>query len=481
MAPEQLLEASHGQDQVAPQTVTIAIDDRRPAQLDTQLGVHLTLTRQRQPLVDHVLLGLQVEHAADALPGQLMQLLGRHRAAAEQERLVDRVVEDHDAIVARRNAGERLRERATAAVLGSRTTVSLHDGRWRNATLALLAPLLACGGSGAPSQTPLPAASDDPQAPAPSAEPPSAAPTASVRPAPPPAPRVPLVELGSWTLELDQRAKSIALGKRRVAALTGESLDATAVWMRDAGVWRELAFPVSLLPKDGAHDAAWVWFGRDDRPRVMGFRQDGVVQRQLYWRWKGNWRGRPGEIGRLDAEPPAALFGILGHDDPEVVCKQGDTCIIKRLSGWTYIPSPDQWHAVAIAGGSAFAVGHGSALRIDDGDQGWRPISDEVPWKHPESVTALAGGRLWVSTRGEVHHWDGSRWSSAPSPLAESRGIWARAADDVWLTGKKGIAHFDGSKWYRLATPIGSFRAVTGTSDEVWVAGYSGVWVGRGM
>ena len=105
----------------------------------------------------------------------------------------------------------------------------------------------------------------------------------------------------------------------------------------------------------------------------MGYRQIQQQQRQLYYRWKGNWRAKAGEIGRLDGGKPAALFGILGHDDPEVVCKLGDICIIKRLTGWTMVPVPAAIHRVAIASGKAYAVGPRSGLWMTKKDKRWRP------------------------------------------------------------------------------------------------------------
>ena len=342
--------------------------------------------------------------------------------------------------------------------------------------------LAACAG---PPPAPIPVSAPAADAPPPETTTSIASPAPSASAANAPAPvQPPTIELGSWKAELSEPTVSIAIGQRRVAALSLVGVDPLVVWMRDAGTWKKLPFPKTLFPQKGQHDALSVYFGRDDRPRVMGFRNVGIeTQRrfdfqQLYYRWKGNWRAKSGEIGRLMQKPPAALFGILGHDDPEVVCKLGDECIIKRLTGWTMVPSPQVLHHVAIAGGSAFAVGANSALRIDDKDKAWRKISDTVPWKEASGLWASPNGMLWVCSGEQVHHWDRTRWTSVRVPLKVTRGIWGRAPDDIWIVGRDGVAHHDGDRWRKLRTPIGAFEDVTGTADETWVAGRSGVWVG---
>lgn len=310
-------------------------------------------------------------------------------------------------------------------------------------------------------------------------------PTSTARPSPNPAPARPAPEVRTkshldWELSLEKPTLSIAVGKRRVAVLTGTTPGRpTSTYMRDAQVWRELPLG-SLAPGDGETDHLRIYFGRDDRPRVMGYRQKGVVQSQRYYRWKGNWRGKPGEIGRLDADPSAALFGILGHDDPEVVCKLDDICIIKRLTGWSMVPVPDRIHEVEIANKSAFAVADGSALRIDDGDQAWKKLSPEVPWTSaPTALWPVDEGSVWVTDGNELFHLDDEGWHTSASPIERPRKLWGRAADDVWLAGKGGLAHFDGRFWSRLESPKGDFRDVNGNENDVWVAGRNGVWRGR--
>jgi hypothetical protein len=322
---------------------------------------------------------------------------------------------------------------------------------------------------------------------------PSHAPVAPVAPAAPaapageapaavePAPGAPAIELGRWTRELAEPAISIGVGKRRVAVLTTKSGRYASAWMRDGTKWSDLKLPERMLAGEGERDALRIWFGRDDRPRVMGarYRADGSGA-MVYLRWKETWRDKAGEIGRLDAVPLAPLFGILGHDDPEVVCKLGDTCIIKRLTGWTMIPPPPEELWVELSGKHAVGVGATTAWRL--GEDGWKALSETVPWAAaPGGLWASAGDTVWVTepAKNRLHRWDGAGWSSHPSPQAEPRAIWGRGDDDLWLAAGGGAAHWDGQRWSRLAEPKGSLSDVRGGFDgAIWLAGETGVWRG---
>ena len=343
----------------------------------------------------------------------------------------------------------------------------------------ILIALAACGPA-APSATPSPAPISSP---APIASPDPSAPKATAEQAVDEAvPERPTTERGTWKQELAEPASSVGVGKRRVAVLTTKNGEVASAWMRDGGKWSDLKLPGKMLAEEGERDALRIWFGRDDRPRVMGtrYRADGSGE-MVYLRWKGNWRDKAGEIGRLDADPQAPLFGILGHDDPEVVCKLGDTCIIKRLTGWTMIPPPPEVLRVELAG--KYAVGVGKTVALSLGKESFEPISKDVPWSTaPAGLWADAGGGVWVAEpeRDRLHHWDGTTWSTAPSPQRGPRALWGSAPNDVFLAAEGGVAHWDGKAWSRLRSPEGAFVDVRGGYEgEVWIVGPAGVWRGE--
>lgn len=350
------------------------------------------------------------------------------------------------------------------------------------AAVALGVLVLGCGAVTTPRESLPPSPRPDIAAPPAASSPPRRS-SDSGSTAPVVAPAVPEVKLLLWSREVEASAAMLAVGKKRVAVLeNGTSAGRyRGVRMRDlaAGApWQDLVLPERLQPTLEQRERLALFFGRDDRPRLMGTRFDADAPAPRYYRYQAGWRDRTGEIARLEGGV-GTLFGVLGHDDPEVVCKLGEICIIKRLTGWTNVPAPSVEHHVQIAGGGAFAVAPGSALRIDTGDQAWRPISETVPWREPRGLWPFGDGTLWVVGAESLHHWDGERWHSAASPLPGARALWGRAPDDLWLAGQGGLAHYDGTQWSLLMQPRGDFAHIIGTSTEVWVGGDSGVWVGR--
>jgi hypothetical protein len=328
--------------------------------------------------------------------------------------------------------------------------------------------------SAPPPAAPTPATPSGPATDAPS-QAPSAGATTPTEPKTPTAkaPSFPTVELRAWTQSHEAPVRSLGIGKRRIAVL-GDS-----AWMRDGGKWREIAFPEELRPKEGADNQARIFFGRDDRPRLMGIYAGDPIE-AVYFRYKGGWRKEPKEIGHLARKPTIPLFGILGHDDPEVVCKLGDQCIIKRLTGWTMVPAGDERLWVELSGTEAWGLGEHKLVKITN--DGWKPHGGRAPFDKAGGVWGDAEGEVWVSepATDRLHHFDGQTWSTHTSPIAEPRALWGTGPEDVWLVGEGGAAHYDGKAWAVVAGLEGPLREIRGAPDgTIWAAGASGTWMGK--
>ena len=354
--------------------------------------------------------------------------------------------------------------------------------RWPGVVVICACVAGACATQPSPAKLPAPLAPRSASVAAAELPPPIASAPAIVVSAEPAseASEVPTVALRSWRREREEPLESIAVGKNHVAALTAGS-GSRAVWLREGAHWRELPIPSRMLAAGADRDSLRLWFGRDDRPRIMGTRHhaDGSAS-MVYLRWKGDWRDKPGEIGRLDKPPEAALFGILGDDDPEVVCKLGDVCIIKRITGWTTIGAPSERLRVELAGKSAVGVGETSAWQL--GPDAWAPLAATVPWQSPPAgIWANASGGVWVAepARDRLHHWDGKTWSAHASPCTSPQALWGSAPTDVYLAAAGGAAHWDGLRWSRLSEPTGSFADIRADSEgALWLAGPTGLWRG---
>jgi hypothetical protein len=289
------------------------------------------------------------------------------------------------------------------------------------------------------------------------------------------APAPPRQKLLDFRKRVPEPVHSIALGIRQRAAALGAD-----PWMIDGERVTKIAFPPPLVVAAGERDEAAIFFGRDNQPRIMGGRISGSSARVLYLRFKGGvWRREPGEIGKLAEDPQAAMFGVLGHDDPEVVCKMGGICIIKRLTGWTMIDAGPGRPEVSVNEKRAWAL-HRDHVAVLEKD-GWHKLGGAVPWR--ASPTAIWGSQavIWVSVHEEtaLYRFASGRWDRHPSPLAGPRGLWGRSASDVWLAADGGAAHFDGERWQVAAGIDGPLAVVSGDASEVWLGGRSGMWQGR--
>lgn len=290
-------------------------------------------------------------------------------------------------------------------------------------------------------------------------------------------PALPVRELGVVTRSLERSVVSMALGKPRVAALV-EVDGSVTPWLLEQDRWRAIPIPERLAVTAADLKTARIYFGRDDKPRIMGARQLNGEASQLYLRFRaGEWKVEKAEIARLAGAPAAAMFGLLGHADPEVVCKMGDQCIIKRLTGWQTMDAGPGAPRVDLQGKLAFAVYPESVAMLDG--LKWRRISTGAELTQARGVwgddheywisdASAGGGRLW--------HGSPDSWRSEPAPVSEPEQLWGTSSKDVWLAGASGLAHYDGTAWSQVAGVTAAVSEVFGRDDEVWAAGASGAW-----
>ncbi|GMV17338.1 MAG: hypothetical protein HS104_01805 [Polyangiaceae bacterium] len=269
---------------------------------------------------------------------------------------------------------------------------------------------------------------------------------------------------------LEAPVHSLALGaKGRVAALGADA------WLDEGKGLRKLPPPPAATPE------VQIYFGRDDLPRLMGFVPTPHERRGVYARFrKGAWERGASEIGKLGSVPMAPLFGVLGYDDPEVVCAPDKLCIVKRRTGWTMLSPPPGQPRVELCNGVAWAYDRAGVHRLHDKD-GWRALDVKPTFSRAAHLWAIGDGDIWLAETEPslVHHFDGEAWSAHTSPVAGPRVLWATSASDVWLAGDGGAAHYDGEIWSRVEGAPEKVRVVTGRSaSEVWLGGESGIWRG---
>jgi hypothetical protein len=268
---------------------------------------------------------------------------------------------------------------------------------------------------------------------------------------------------------LTTKVTSIALGEgSRIAVL------ADPPQVGDARGLHSLPLPASLHAKSGDVEEAGIFFGRDNEPRIMGSRRSSSGESAIYWRHVATgWRDGREEIGQLGGTTRGGLWGVLGASDPELVCRVGASCIIKRTSGWTTAPAGPAARIVSLQDGVLWGLDATGIAGIDA--HGWSLAIAAPAWSAPRSFWATRG-EAWVSTERELFHFQGGTWARLAAPLSDVAAWWGARPDSIWLVAQGGVAHFDGHG-FRTAALAGALRAIQGRSDgEVWLGGDAGLF-----
>lgn len=264
---------------------------------------------------------------------------------------------------------------------------------------------------------------------------------------------------------LEGGVHSIGFGEKRKAAL-----GYAAAWIEEGGKW-------TAMPKPPADTSgSRIFFGRDDQPRIMG----GANEELVYLRFKnGAWKRGDEEIAGLASAPKLPLYGVIGHADPEVVCKMNGGCIVKRRSGWKLFESPAHstlpW--VELCGAQPWAAEDAEVWKVTD--TGFVPFAANPTFNKAQALWAIADDDIWVVQRApaSIHHFDGSKWQASPSPVGGPRAVWASGKGDVWIAGDGGAARFDGQAWSKIGGLPKGLLTVTGQSaSDVWIGGEAGLY-----
>ena len=330
--------------------------------------------------------------------------------------------------------------------------------------------LLLAASSCAPANNAPPPAMEPPPASAvttPQTSTPSSAPTdapASVD-KPPPIDEVAVLD---FKRAVEAPVHHVGFGKKGRVAAIGED-----VWLDEGKGFKKLPAP-GMATSD-----VRIYFGRDNKPRLMGYAGSGETATGVYRRWRGGrWQRGLDEIGRLGGGK-TPFFGVLGYADPEVVCRIGQICLIKRLTGWKTVQPPAGLPQVVLAHGKAWALSEKELWRLE-GDAKWQAYGGTLPFSKASAVWATSATDVWVAeVSGALHRFDGTTWTTTKAVVDAPLGLWAADPNGVWLVGRTGAAHFDGKAWRRVKGPKGPLQYVEGLSaKEVWLAGPSGLWRG---
>jgi hypothetical protein len=219
-----------------------------------------------------------------------------------------------------------------------------------------------------------------------------------------------------------------------------------------------------------------VFFGRDNQPRLMGSSSETGKEAAVYLRFRqGVFRPEPSELGPL-AGRPGRLYGVLGFDDPEVVCRPNEHCLVKRTTGWGRVAAHRAPARVVLRGTHVFALHADHIERL--GSDGWSALEPLRRFDRPFDVWPSPSGDLWVTdaSPGGLHRLKGTEWQTLESPVSGPGAVFGRSDRAIYVVGADGAAEYDGTRFRCVKGVPGPLHLALSVGDETWLAGASGVY-----
>lgn len=300
---------------------------------------------------------------------------------------------------------------------------------------------------------------------------PTAAPSASTAAAPP---TIPASTAFKLTRLFDKPVDFFITGEKGRLGVIAREDEQAVPYRFQKGKWEKLALP-KPVPALSLH--AGIYFGRDNLPRLMGWRDDGGAIALVYLQHKGKWEDAKSEIGGMAKLPATPLFGVLGEADPEAVCRLGDTCLMKRRSGWKQVPSPElPSHAIVRAfNGDGYALHEAGLSRQEE--KGFVAVGGAPPWKTPRGFWIGPDGAAIVAADASlfVRSAGASAWDAQPLPVTEVLDVIGPATEPIAVVAS-GVLHRGPSGIERIGEDGLLLDRVIAADGAVYVAGESGVF-----
>jgi hypothetical protein len=269
---------------------------------------------------------------------------------------------------------------------------------------------------------------------------------------------------------LDTPCRALALDREPYVAALGN--DAVTV-LDKRGTHRE-PLPEALR---GASVDVGVFFGRDYRVRVAGTAHTPQGDEVRYYRsLPGGLTPALDELGPLGKRGGPGLVALLGTTDPEIVCRPGESCLLKRVSGWAKASAPVGLSHVGLSLGQGWALAGANFFRLD---KDWQLISPPGAW-HKADDAFLRGSEACVVEHdgSRLHHFDGKAWHVSASPITGPRSLWG-SSDALWLGGDGGAASFDEGAFVKLDGVAHVAQVLGRDAGDVWLCSNEGLFRAR--
>jgi hypothetical protein len=266
---------------------------------------------------------------------------------------------------------------------------------------------------------------------------------------------------------LTEPCRALALDREPYAAALGDG----SVTVIDARGTHQEPLPEPLR---GPNVAVGVFFGRDYRVRVAGTAHARQADEVRYYRsLPGGLQPALGELGPLGHRGGPGLVALLGTADPEIVCRPGESCLIKRISGWTKVAAPAGLTRVGLSLDTGWALAGTSLLTLG---QTWQPLAAPGPWSRADDAF-IRGAEACVVERAtsSMYHFDGSVWHRNSAPISGPRSLWG-SEDALWVAGDGGAASFENGAFRPLPGSLHVAQVLGRSTEDVWLCADEGVF-----
>jgi hypothetical protein len=269
---------------------------------------------------------------------------------------------------------------------------------------------------------------------------------------------------------LDTPCRALGLDREPYVAVLGND----AVTVMDKRGTHQEPLPDALR---GAGISLGVFFGRDYRVRVAGTAHTEQGDEVRYYRsLPGGLKPALDELGPLGKRGGPGLVALLGTADPEIVCRPGESCLIKRVSGWAKASAPAGLSRVGLSLGQGWGIAGTSLFKLGTA---WEAVGAPGSWRTADDAFLRDTEACVVEhDANRLHHFDGKAWHASAAPIAGPRSLWG-SQDALWLGGDGGAVWFADGAFHQLSGLAHVVQVLGRDASDVWLCSSEGVFRAR--
>jgi hypothetical protein len=151
------------------------------------------------------------------------------------------------------------------------------------------------------------------------------------------------------------------------------------------------------------------------------------------------------------------------------------------FGSWTQHDSPGTIGVTAVWSYGPEDVWVGSSIILHNDGSGFTEVATPAPVGLVADFWGFAPDDLYAVAGDRILHWDGSAWAEVTGPSASSFGftaLWGTSGDDLWvgddLNGQ--VHHWNGTDWTTGITQTSSVADLWGSSaTDLYAVGTFGV------